>query len=51
MSDFFDHHEFQKRGLSHAHILLIVHPDDCVKCKKDIDNAVQAFLPDLVSEV
>lgn len=38
--------EFQKRGLPHAHILLILHPDNHVLTANDVDNAVSAKIPD-----
>ena len=38
--------EFQKRGLPHAHILLILHPDDALRDVDDWDTAVSAELPD-----
>ena len=34
--------EFQKRGLPHAHILLIIHPDDRIQTVADIDNIIRA---------
>ena len=37
--------EFQKRGLPHAHILLIVHPDDKPRTPADIDARTCAELP------
>jgi hypothetical protein len=38
--------EFQKRGLPHAHILLIVAGDDKPRSKEAIDNLVCAEIPD-----
>jgi hypothetical protein len=38
--------EYQKRGLPHAHILLIVHPDDAPTSAAEIDACVCAELPD-----
>ncbi len=38
--------EFQKRGLPHAHILLILSPDDALRDVNDWDTAVSAELPD-----
>eukprot|EP00966_Prymnesium_polylepis_P041476 962628-Prymnesium_polylepis.1 len=37
--------EFQKRGLPHAHILLIVKRGDRINSADEIDNAVVAELP------
>jgi hypothetical protein len=37
--------EFQKRGLPHAHIAVIIHPDDSWQQLHDIDNFVTAELP------
>jgi hypothetical protein len=37
--------EFQKRGLPHAHILVIVHGDDRLHSPADIDACVSAELP------
>jgi hypothetical protein len=42
--------EFQKRGLPHAHILLILHPDDRLRTVDDYDKVVSAQLPDPVQE-
>ena len=44
--------EFQKRGLPHAHILLILVPDNKLRLtvNTDIDNTVSAELPDPVTE-
>lgn len=36
--------EFQKRGLPHAHMLFIIHPDDRLNTPEDVDNAVSAEL-------
>ena len=38
--------EFQKRGLPHAHILLIVRAEDKPRTPEDVDNRVCAELPD-----
>jgi len=38
--------EFQKRGLPHAHILIILHPEDKPKTVEDIDSIVCAEIPD-----
>jgi len=38
--------EFQKRGLPHAHILIILHTDDKPKTVEDIDSIVCAEIPD-----
>jgi hypothetical protein len=38
--------EFQKRGLPHAHMLCILHPDDKPTSIQDIDNLVSAEIPD-----
>ena len=38
--------EFQKRGLPHAHILLIMHIDDKPRTMDDVDTAVSAEIPD-----
>ena len=38
--------EFQKRGLPHAHILIILAPDQQIDCIQSIDHAVSAELPD-----
>ena len=37
--------EFQKRGLPHAHILLILHNDDRLQTAEAVDNIVCAELP------
>lgn len=39
--------EFQKRGLPHAHILLILHPDDKPTTTDDYDSIVSAEIPDV----
>ncbi|XP_064631618.1 uncharacterized protein LOC135489918 [Lineus longissimus] len=41
--------EWQKRGLTHAHILLIMQPDDKPKSPEKIDTVVSAELPDSLS--
>ena len=38
--------EFQKRGLPHAHILMILTPEDKPKTPEDYDNLVCAEIPD-----
>ena len=38
--------EFQKRGLPHAHILIILTPDDRFKSIVEVDAAVSAEIPD-----
>lgn len=38
--------EYQKRGLPHAHILLILKPDDRPRCGDDYDTIVSAEIPD-----
>jgi len=38
--------EFQKRGLPHLHMLLVVHPDDKPRTPEDIDRVISAELPD-----
>jgi Helitron helicase-like domain at N-terminus len=38
--------EFQKRGLPHAHILVILHPDDKPRTNSQIDQIVCAEIPD-----
>jgi hypothetical protein len=38
--------EFQKRGLPHAHILLILDPIDKPQCSADFDKIVSAEIPD-----
>ena len=38
--------EYQKRGLPHAHILLIVNPDDVPVTAADIDATISAEIPD-----
>ena len=42
--------EFQKRGLPHAHILLILVPEDKVRSPEEIDKFVCAEIPDEVAE-
>ncbi|CAF1145835.1 unnamed protein product [Brachionus calyciflorus] len=37
--------EFQKRGLPHAHILLILHPEDKITNSKQVDLTVSAEIP------
>ena len=37
--------EFQKRGLPHAHLLIILSNDDRVSCSADVDNIISAELP------
>ena len=38
--------EFQKRGLPHAHLLLIVRPADKPRSPEDVDGRICAELPD-----
>lgn len=38
--------EWQKRGLPHAHMLLILQDVDKLRTLEDYDSVVQAFLPD-----
>ncbi|KAH9079758.1 hypothetical protein Ae201684P_017277 [Aphanomyces euteiches] len=38
--------EFQKRGLPHAHILVIFSGDDKIKTTADIDSIISAEIPD-----
>jgi hypothetical protein len=40
--------EFQKRGLPHAHILVILHPKDKPKTPEDFDKIVSAEIPDTI---
>ncbi|XP_008184153.1 uncharacterized protein LOC103309719 [Acyrthosiphon pisum] len=42
--------EFQKRGLSHAHILIILDEDSKLLTADDVDSVVCAYLPDPTSE-
>jgi hypothetical protein len=42
--------EFQKRGLPHAHILLILHHEDKPKTVEEIDSIVCAEIPDPVKQ-
>lgn len=42
--------EFQKRGLPHAHILVILHPDDQPHTADQIDQIVRAEIPNPHSE-
>ncbi|XP_029348190.1 uncharacterized protein LOC115034847, partial [Acyrthosiphon pisum] len=42
--------EFQKRGLPHAHILIILDEDSKLLTADDVDNVVCAYLPDPASE-
>jgi hypothetical protein len=37
--------EFQKRGLTHAQILVILANDDRISCSADVDNVISAQLP------
>ena len=38
--------EFQKRGLPHAHILLILRPEDRIRTVEEIDRVISAEIPD-----
>ncbi|XP_016185397.1 uncharacterized protein LOC107627031 [Arachis ipaensis] len=38
--------EFQKRGLSHCHILLFIQPDEKPRSSDDIDHHISAEIPD-----
>ena len=38
--------EFQKRGLPHCHLLIILHPRDKPASPQDVDNIVSAQIPD-----
>ena len=38
--------EFQKRGLPHLHLLLIMRPQDKPQCATDVDKYVSAMIPD-----
>ncbi|CAF0889926.1 unnamed protein product, partial [Brachionus calyciflorus] len=38
--------EFQKRGLPHAHILIILHPADKIKTIEQVNQIVSAEIPD-----
>lgn len=42
--------EFQKRGLPHAHILIILREDCKLQSADDVDNVVRACLPDPETE-
>ena len=42
--------EFQKRGLPHAHILIILSPEDRIQTTEQVDDAVRAELPDPIDE-
>ena len=37
--------EFQKRGLPHAHILVILHQDDRIRTSEELDQIVSAEIP------
>ena len=37
--------EFQKRGLPHPHILIILHPDDIIKSSEQVDEMVSTEIP------
>ena len=37
--------EFQKRGLPHSCILIILHPDDIPRTSEQIDQIVKAEIP------
>ena len=38
--------EFQKRGLPHGHILLVLKDGDKLRCVDDYDSVVSAEIPD-----
>ena len=38
--------EFQKRGLPHAHIVLILDENSKIRTAEDVDNIVSAEIPD-----
>ena len=40
--------EFQKRGLPHAHILIILRPEDRLKSPDQYDNFISAEIPPLL---
>src|SRR5436190_2993989 len=42
--------EFQKRGLPHAHILLIMDPDDKIRDVEGIDKIICAEIPDRIRD-
>ena len=42
--------EFQKRGLPHAHILILLHRDDKLMNPADCDHVICAELPDAEAE-
>ncbi|XP_076921293.1 uncharacterized protein LOC143582659 [Bidens hawaiensis] len=42
--------EFQKRGLSHAHICLFITPDNKIHNPSNIDNFILSEIPDKVTE-
>ncbi|RUS16258.1 LOW QUALITY PROTEIN: hypothetical protein BC937DRAFT_91431 [Endogone sp. FLAS-F59071] len=42
--------EFQKQGLPHVHILIILHPDDKPKTVEDINSIVCAEIPNLIQQ-
>jgi len=42
--------EFQKRGLSHVHILLIVASEDKLVCPEDIDKLISAEISDQTTD-
>jgi len=42
----FSVNEFQGRGLTHRHLLLIMKKEDTPSCGADIDRLIWAFLPD-----
>jgi len=38
--------EFQKRGLSHIHLLIFLHPQHCIQDSYHINSMISAQLPD-----
>ena len=42
--------KFQKRGLPHAHILLIVAPEDKPVCPEDVDRLISAEVPNQTTD-
>ncbi|KAK3929744.1 3-hydroxyanthranilate 3,4-dioxygenase [Frankliniella fusca] len=42
--------EYQKRGLPHCHIIMMVYPDDMPKCGREVDLVIRADIPDPARE-